>query len=337
MQTTRDLGLRETGQFPRRSGSLLELVPNVACLQLPIVNLYLVGERGAGDRRWVLIDAGLRFFAGSIRQAAAKRFGPRSRPAAVVLTHGHFDHVGTLPELAEAWEAPVYAHDLEMPYLTGQSSYPPPDPAVGGGTMSFLSRLYPRGPIDLGSRVRLLPTDGTVPGMPGWRWVHTPGHAPGHVSFFRETDRTLIAGDAFVTVKQESALDAYLQYDPRVRRPPAYYTADWAAARQSVRELADLRPEVAATGHGPPLYGKVMRRELEDLAENWERDAVPSHGRYVCRPAVTDEFGVRSVPPPVRDPQLWGLVGAAAAGLGIYLLNRQSPRASGTRNRSVIG
>ena len=42
--------------------------------------------------------------------------------------------------------------------------------------------------------------------MPGWRWVHTPGHTAGHVSLFRDADRTLIAGDAFVTTKQESAL-----------------------------------------------------------------------------------------------------------------------------------
>lgn len=85
--------------------------------------------------------------------------------------------------------------------------------------MASLSWAYPRGPIDLGDRVRALPGDGRVPGLPEWRWMHTPGHAPGHVSFFREADRTLIAGDAFITTKQESAL-AVLAQRPEVHGPP---------------------------------------------------------------------------------------------------------------------
>jgi len=186
------------------SGKPVEVAPGLAILQLSLVNVYLVGEANAPDRNWVLVDAGLSFSAPWIRKAAAERFGPDSRPAAIHLTHGHFDHVGALVDLAKEWDVPIFAHPLEMPYLTGRSSYPPADPAVGGGAMAFLSSLYPRGPINVSDRVRELPPDGTVPYMPGWRWVPSPGHSPGHVSFFRDSDRTLIAGDAFVTVKQES-------------------------------------------------------------------------------------------------------------------------------------
>ena len=64
-----------------------------------------------------------------------------------------------------------------------------------------MSPMFPIDPINLGNRIQLLPEDGTVPHMPGFRWIHTPGHSPGHVSLFREGDRALIAGDAFVTVK----------------------------------------------------------------------------------------------------------------------------------------
>lgn len=323
-QAAQDMTLPQTA---RQVGSVLEVTPDVACLQQSIVNVYFCGRAGAGDRSWVLIDAGLAISAGSIRSAAVERFGPRSRPAAIVLTHGHFDHVGALPDLADEWEVPVFAHPLEMPYLTGQSSYPPPDPAVGGGAMSFLSRLYPRGPIDLGNWVQTLPEDGSVPAMPGWRWVHTPGHTAGHVSLFRHADRTLIAGDAFVTVKQESAL-AVLTQRPEVHRPPAYYTTDWQAARQSVQLLEQLRPNVAATGHGLPLGGETMRRQLHDLVWNWDRVAVPPQGRYVGRPAVTNERGVVSVPPPVFDPQLLTVAGLGmAAVVGTVVLQGLRRRA----------
>ena len=109
-------------------------------------------------------------------------------PEAIILTHGHFDHVGSLERLLQLWDVPVYAHTLELPYLTGRSSYPPPDPLVGGGAMAWSSKLYPRGPIDLDGRAQALPDDHTVPGLPGWRWIHTPGHSPGHVSLVRESD-----------------------------------------------------------------------------------------------------------------------------------------------------
>jgi glyoxylase-like metal-dependent hydrolase (beta-lactamase superfamily II) len=299
--------------------STLAIAHDVACLRLSIVNLYLYGQPGAGDREWVLIDAGLPLSTGRIVQAAAERFGAGARPQAIVLTHGHFDHVGDLPALAEQWDVPVYAHELEMPYLTGRSSYPPPDPAVGGGAMSFLSRFYPRGPIQLGERARLLPADGGVPGMPGWRWIHTPGHSPGHVSLFRDADRFLIAGDAFVTTAQESGLAALLQ-PQYVHRPPAYFTPDWQAARLSVEALARLEPETAATGHGLPMHGEEMRRQLETLARDFDKVAVPSHGRYKHDSAVTNDDGVVSVPPPVFDRQMPAFLAGAGAVMAIAAL-----------------
>ena len=276
------------------------LLDDLAYLRTVMVNLYFAGPRHAVDRGWVLIDAGMAGSADHIARAAEARFGPGRRPSAIVLTHGHFDHVGALEQLARRWDAPVYAHPMELPYLTGRSSYPPPDPSVGGGLVAALSWTYPRGPIDLGGRVRPLPGDGSVPGLPGWRWVFTPGHTPGHVAFFRDADRTLVAGDAIVTTKQESA-QAVIAQRRELHGPPMYFTPDWEAAATSVAALADLDPELVATGHGEPLRGGSVAADLRDLARDFRRRAVPRHGRYVDRPAETDGGGVVSVPPDVSD------------------------------------
>lgn len=307
------------GDWPR------EFARDLAYLRTGIVNVFFVGPPGAGDRNWALIDAGLQGWAGSIEAAAARRFGEGARPSAILMTHGHFDHVGSLRTLAEHWDAPIYAHELELPYLTGRSSYPPPDPTVGGGMMASLSWMFPRGPIDLRGRVQALPGDGGVPELPGWRWIHTPGHTAGHVSFFREDDRTLIAGDAFITVKQESAL-AVLAQTPEVHGPPAYYTPDWDAARRSVEDLAALEPVIAGTGHGVPMRGEELHAGLLALACNFQRDAVPAYGRYVGRPARTGMEGVISTPPDVHHPLLTTLAGFGAGIAAGVILTASSRR-----------
>jgi glyoxylase-like metal-dependent hydrolase (beta-lactamase superfamily II) len=79
-----------------------------------------VREPEAPTPDWVLVDAGLPGSAGTIRRHAAEIFGSEARPAAIILTHGHFDHVGALLTLATEWDVPVYAHPLELPYLTGR-------------------------------------------------------------------------------------------------------------------------------------------------------------------------------------------------------------------------
>jgi glyoxylase-like metal-dependent hydrolase (beta-lactamase superfamily II) len=293
---------------------IFEVASDVACLELPMVNVCFVGECSAGDRGWVLVDTGMPTSRRAIVREAERRFGPDARPSAIILTHGHVDHVGSARDLAERWDVPVYAHRLEAPYLTGLSAYPPADPTVGGGAMArVVSRFFPRGPFDLGSRFRRLDEDGSLPGMEGWRWIHTPGHTPGHVSLFRDEDRVLIAGDAFVTMRQESLISV-LTRRQEVSRPPAYFTPDWESARQSLQELAHLDPVVAATGHGIPMFGTQLHSELESLARYFD-DEIPSHGRYVNQPAVADERGVVRLPPPVFDP-----LPSLVVGLGILAI-----------------
>src|SRR3954465_8994158 len=142
-----------------RNDKTRQIAAHVAYRQIAIVNGGGRGPPAAGDGGWPRVDTGLPASAADIRSAAQARFGGSGRPAAIVLTHGHFDHVGPLETLAEDWDVPVYAPPLEHPYLNGTSSYPPADPSVGGGLMALLSPLYPTRPVDVGSRLRSLPQD----------------------------------------------------------------------------------------------------------------------------------------------------------------------------------
>lgn len=295
-----------------------ELGADLARLRIAFVNVYLAGPPrtagGAAATPWTLVDAGLVMGAARILSVAAARFGENARPAGIVLTHGHFDHVGALETLLHVWDVPVYAHTLELPFLTGRADYPPPDPTVGGGLMARLSPLFPERGIDLGDRVRPLPSNGDVPGMPGWRWIHTPGHAPGHVSLFRPSDATLIAGDAVTTTQQESVFSVLAQRQ-ELHGPPAYFTIDWDRARSSVATLASLQPQLVATGHGEPMRGATIARELTWLARDFDRGERPARGRYVRQPAATDEDGVVALPPPPRSGGVrWGMLSGVAAG-----------------------
>ena len=298
--------------------AFMPVVAGLHVLRNVFVNLYYAAADPSQEQGpWVLIDAGLPGSAAIIRKHAAAVFGATNPPAAIIMTHAHFDHAGGLEALLAAWPGvPVYAHPLELPYLTGQSSYPPPDPTVGGGLMAWSSFLYPKHPYDLGSRVHPLPSDGRVPGLPGWRWVPTPGHTPGHVSFFREADKVLVAGDAFTTVVGESGL-ATLTQKQVVHGPPAYFTPDWDAARLSVAELLSLTPEVAATGHGIAMHGQVLQEQLAQLATHFNEVARPKIGRYAHQPATADTGGVRSLPPPLVSPWVKGL---AIAGLALAVV-----------------
>lgn len=275
------------------------------------VNMFIVST----DAGWVLVDAGLKTSYSKIKKLADLLFGPGSRPEAIVLTHAHFDHVGSLKCLAEEWDVSVLAHPLEIPYLTGLSKYPPPDPTVGGGMMVYMSWAYPRSAANMSGRVVPLAQDGSISSMPGWRWVHTPGHAPGHVSLYREEDGCLIAGDAFVTTDQRKA-SAVASQRREMHGPPPYFTTDWKAAAASVKQLAMLKPNIIATGHGQSFYGTRGQRALDKLARQFYALAVPRHGRYVPEPALADENGVYYVPDngPYQK-KIYALAGLALLGI----------------------
>jgi len=299
--------------------NLEEIAPGIAYGTTVFVNVYFVGDRDG----WILVDCGIPKFAAVIRAAAQERFGDIA-PRAIILTHGHFDHASNARELAEAWNCPIFAHDLELPYLTGRSDYPPADPTVGGA-IAQMSRVLPSKSVDLGEHLQALQSDGeneggAVPGINGWRWIATPGHSPGHVSLVRESDNAILAGDAIATMNMDSWLGMATKKQ-ELWRAGSPFNCDWQATHDSVRKLTALAPSLLACGHGIPMSDANLMRDLQDFAARFE---IPEHGRYVEGAAQADESGVTNLPPAPADriAKMW-LIGAAILA-AIFLLRRKT-------------
>ena len=304
------------------------VAPGVWRLKDTFVNVYVIQNREGTD--WVLVDTGLKTTGAKIKELVGEIFGGASKPKAIVMTHAHFDHRGSLIELAEEWGVPVYCHHQEKPYLDGRASYPPADPSVGGGLMALMSFMYPNKPINAEEYLRELPEDGSIPELEDWKWIHTPGHTPGHISLFREKDGVLIAGDAFVTTMQESLL-AVITQKKYVCGPPKYFTPDWGAAARSVKALAALEANVMATGHGHTMYGDEARKELHKLSREFWKKGMPAAGRYVKEAATFNQDGVPTHIPSTTGT-MWKKLAVAAALFTIgYLITRERKNTSGIK------
>ena len=302
------------------------VAPGVWRLKDIFVNLYILEDHDATG--FVMVDTGLKSSAAKVRTLITEVFGKSVKPRAIIMTHGHFDHRGSLIELAEEWNVPVYCHHKEKPYLTGLASYPPADPSVGGGAMALLSFAYPKGPINAEEYIKEIPENGIIEELQDWKWIHTPGHTPGHISLFREKDGVLIAGDAFVTTMQESLL-AVISQKKSLNGPPKYFTPDWGSAANSVKTLAALEPNVITTGHGHAMYGDEARKQLHKLSKEFWKSGMPATGRYVKQAAEFDENGIPTQIPERKGTMLVKVLAAAALLTLGYIIYKQRKRSTG--------
>jgi hydroxyacylglutathione hydrolase len=178
----------------------------------------------------VLVDAGTQLGHRRIlRQLSGRRVGAHA------LTHAHPDHCGSSHAVCEALGVPLWcgARDAHV----AEGARPAPGVGRGAGLLNRMPLPHPH-PVER----RLEEGDEVV----GFTVLDTPGHSPGHISLWRESDRTLVCGDVLFNLHP-------LTGRPGLREPPRRLTTDPARNRASARRLGALRPALVLFGHGPPL------------------------------------------------------------------------------------
>ncbi len=190
------------------------------------INAYLLGD--------VLVDAMTKWDARRIKKALKGR-----RVAAHAITHAHPDHQGASHAVCTALDVPYWVPELDVP--------PAEDPAL-------IAERQPRHPINtLFAKVMTgpaHPVDRVLregDDVAGFTVLDTPGHSAGHVSFWRESDRTLVLGDV---LNNQHPL---LGFPRGLREPLSIFTPDPARNRDSIKRLGQLEPALVLFGHGPPL------------------------------------------------------------------------------------
>jgi hydroxyacylglutathione hydrolase len=205
----------------------------------PVINVYLVDD--------VLIDAGRRWD----RRRIFKQLEGRDL-SLVALTHVHPDHQGVAKGVCEARGVPLACHADDVDAMEGR--------VLASDTSHLASRLIVRFWQGPPHRVDRVLRDGDE--VAGFRVIHAPGHSPGEVIYFRESDRVAICGDVVRNLN-------YATLRPEIREPPDAFNADTAENRRSIRRLAELGPAIILPGHGDAITDMgAFERFVERLPES---------------------------------------------------------------------
>jgi len=212
-------------------------------------NVYLLAGRQTG-----LVDAGFPMDRRRIMKAL-----DGGRPSAMIATHYHIDHVGTMARIKGMFGTRVSAHSLDAPVMEGTEPYEvyKLDP-LRAAYYRVLAPLYRYEYVSVDRRLE----DGDeveVPLLGGLRVIHLPGHTRGSIALYQPERRMVFSGD---TLRNEKGLLA---------GPPPQFTPDIEESFRGIREkLLPLDFEILLPGHGEPLLGGA-REAVAAMVESRER------------------------------------------------------------------
>ncbi len=212
------------------------------------MNVYLIEDDGGVT----VFDAGISSMVAPIRAAAARLGGIKR----VVLGHADADHRGAAPGL----RAPVYCHPADVAAAQSPDSIRPyyDFSKLGPHGRAFLPRMLPMWD---GGAVQITGTVAEGDQIAGFRVLELPGHAPGLIGLYRESDRVALVTDCVYTLDPQTGIKG------RARVPHDAFNIDTEQARGSIRKLADIEPSVAWAGHADPVGGDVAAELRQAAAE----------------------------------------------------------------------
>jgi glyoxylase-like metal-dependent hydrolase (beta-lactamase superfamily II) len=218
------------------------------------MNIYFL-EDGDGV---VQFDAGTKAMVKRAR-AAAQRLGGLKR---IVLGHAHADHRGTAPALG----APVFCHADDVADAESDAAIAPymeisELPVPARWLYPLLLKRWDGGAVQIAGTV----AEGDE--VAGFRVLHFPGHAPGLIGLWRESDRVALVSDVVYLIDSTKMGRPLPKGEASVPHPA--WNWDHAKAKESIRKLAALEPELVCAGHDEPLRGENLRPALERAAEKY--------------------------------------------------------------------
>jgi hydroxyacylglutathione hydrolase len=219
------------------------------------MNIYFLEDEGGV----IQFDAGSRAMTKKA-QAAGEELGGLTR---IVLGHAHADHRGTAPSL----NAPIYCHPDEVADAESDDAIAP-YMDIAELPVAFSRRVYP---FLLrrwdGGAAKIAGTVSEGEEVAGFEVIHFPGHAPGLIGLWRESDRVALVSDVIYLIDSVKLGKPLPPGEASVPHPA--WAWDHAKAKESVRKLAALEPKVVGAGHAEPLRGENLRETLERAAEKY--------------------------------------------------------------------
>jgi hydroxyacylglutathione hydrolase len=206
-------------------------------------NVYLIRS----GQQWVLVDTSTRH---------ARRRILRQLPGqleAIFITHAHRDHAGSMHAVAVETGAPVWGGEIDADALEGKA----PEPVPEQYRDHIVNRRFAGWWRDPHPVSRMLSEDEEVA---GFTVIEFPGHTPGQIGLWRESDRTVICADVMRSINFATGL-------PQLGEMPKIFTVDIEEARRSIRKLAALEANTVCFGHGRPLKKNAAQRIIDFAAD----------------------------------------------------------------------